>query len=528
MGKFVNPNNSAFQSAIDAEIYIDKTGLIEFTNRVLGTPQGFICNSRPRRFGKSFAANMLAAYYSRGCDSKKLFSGLGIEKNADFDKYLNQYDVIHFDVQWCLMMAGKVEETVDFISKTILKELRELYGTLIAADVQQVADALSDINAATGNKFIIIIDEWDVLIRDEAANKAVQEEYINFLRGLFKGTEPSKYIALAYLTGILPIKKYKTQSALNNFLEYTMLNPGMLAPFIGFTEAEVALLCAKYHKDFSEVKRWYDGYLLGDYHVYNPCAVVNLIFQGTFQSYWTQTGTYESILPLISMDFDGLRTAIIDMLAGASVDVTPYFFQNDMVSFRDKDDVLTLLIHLGYLGFDQLRKQAFIPNEEIRFEFAMATKLNKWNELINFQQESRSLVTAVLRKDEEAVAELLEKIHNQYTSVIKYNDENSLSSVLTIAFLGTMENYFKPVRELPTGRGFADFVYIPKPEYRGDYPALVVELKWNQSADTALKQIKEKKYTESLAEYAGSLLLVGINYDKKTKEHVCVIEEAIK
>ena len=199
-----------------------------------------------------------------------------------------------------------------------------------------------------------------------------------------------------------------------------------------------------------------------------------------------------------------------------------------MVSFRDKDDVLTLLIHLGYLGFDQLRKQAFIPNEEIRFEFAMATKLNKWNELINFQQESRSLVTAVLQKDEEAVAELLEKIHNQYTSVIKYNDENSLSSVLTIAFLGTMENYFKPVRELPTGRGFADFVYIPKPEYRGDYPALVVELKWNQSADTALKQIKEKKYTESLAEYAGSLLLVGINYDKKTKEHVCVIEEAIK
>ena len=528
MGKFVNPNNSAFQSAIDAEIYIDKTGLIEFTNRVLGTPQGFICNSRPRRFGKSFAANMLAAYYSRGCDSKELFSGLGIEKNADFDKYLNQYDVIHFDVQWCLMMAGKVEETVDFISKTILKELRELYGTLIAADVQQVADALSDINAATGNKFIIIIDEWDVLIRDEAANKAVQEEYINFLRGLFKGTEPSKYIALAYLTGILPIKKYKTQSALNNFLEYTMLNPGMLAPFIGFTEAEVALLCAKYHKDFSEVKRWYDGYLLGDYHVYNPCAVVNLIFQGTFQSYWTQTGTYESILPLISMDFDGLRTAIIDMLAGASVDVTPYFFQNDMVSFRDKDDVLTLLIHLGYLGFDQLRKQAFIPNEEIRFEFAMATKLNKWNELINFQQESRSLVTAVLQKDEEAVAELLEKIHNQYTSVIKYNDENSLSSVLTIAFLGTMENYFKPVRELPTGRGFADFVYISKPEYRGDYPALVVELKWNQSADTALKQIKEKKYTESLAEYAGSLLLVGINYDKKTKEHVCVIEEAIK
>ena len=528
MGRFVNPNNSAFQNALNAEIYVDKTGLIEATNRFLDTPQAFICNSRPRRFGKSMAANMLAAYYSKGCDSHELFADLAIGKSADYEKYLNQFDVIHVDVQWCLMMAKSAEATINFISKNILKELREIYGNVIADDVEMVADALAIISEALGNKFVVIIDEWDVLIRDEATNKIVQEEYINFLRGLFKGVEPTKYIALAYMTGILPIKKYKTQSALNNFDEYTMLEPDFLAPYIGFTEAEVKALCEQYHKDFAEVKRWYDGYELDGYNVYNPRAVVSLMLRGSFQSYWTQTGTYESILPLINMDFDGLRSAIIDMLAGESVEVIPYFFQNDMVSFRDKDDVLTLLIHLGYLAYNQKRSQAFIPNEEIRFEFAMATKVNKWSELISFQKESRALLNAVLDYDTEAVSEMLEKIHNQYTSVIEYHDENSLSSVLTIAFLSTLDYYFKPVRELPTGRGFADFVYIPKPMYREDYPALVVELKWNKSAATALQQIKEKRYTESLRDYAGEILLVGISYDKKTKEHTCSIENVMK
>ena len=528
MGLFVNPDNRAFRDAVDGEIYVDKSGVLESTNRFLGTPQKFICNSRPRRFGKSMAANMLAAYYSKGCDSHELFAGLAIAKSADYEKYLNKFDVIHLDIQWCFKEAGSAEKTVSFITQTVLGELRDIYGDIIPKHIDKVSGALAYISAATGNRFVVIIDEWDVLIRDEANNKAVQEEYIDFLRNLFKGVEPTKFIALAYLTGILPIKKYKTQSALNNFDEYTMLDSGFLAPYVGFTEAEVQALCEQYNKNFAEVKRWYDGYELDGYHVYNPRAVVSLMLRGTFQSYWTQTGTYESILPLINMDFDGLRSAIIDMLSGDAVEVIPYFFQNDMVSFRDKDDVLTLLIHLGYLGYNQKRRQAFIPNEEIRFEFAMATKLNRWSELISFQKESRALLEAVLDDDTEAVSEMLEKIHNQYASVIEYNDENSLSSVLTIAFLGTMDYYFKPVRELPTGRGFADFVYIPKPEYREDYPALVVELKWNKSAATALQQIKEKYYAESLEDYVGEILLVGINYDKKTKKHSCSIEKIVK
>lgn len=528
MGKFVNPDNSAFQRAVNSKIYVDKTELIKFTNSVLHTEQAFICNSRPRRFGKSMAANMLAAYYSKGCDSSKLFAGLEIAKSEDFTKHLNKYDVIHFDLQWLMMMANSVEETVSFVSQAIMKELRDIYGAIIGDDAQKIADALANINAATGNKFVIIIDEWDVLIRDEATNKAVQEEYIDFLRGLFKGIEPTKYIALAYITGILPIKKYKTQSALNNFDEYTMIAPTALAPYIGFTESEVQALCEKYHKDFYEVKRWYDGYLLGEYHVYNPRAVVSVMLQGMFQSYWTQTGTYESIEPLINMNFDGLKTDIVTMLSGNAIPVRTSTYQNDMVSFKNKNDVLTSLIHLGYLGYEYEAQKSYIPNEEIRSEFLDAIEETSWNEFIDFQRLSQAILDATLDLDADTVAELLEKVHMEYASVLQYNNENSLSSVLTIAYLSAMQYYFKPVREMPLGRGFADFVFIPKPRYAEYYPALVVELKWNKTAATALQQIKDRKYPVSLQGFANNILLVGINYDKKSKEHTCSIEEISK
>ncbi len=525
MGRFLNPDNEAFMVQLKSEIYIDKSDLLSYTNKVLETNQAFICNSRPRRFGKSVTANMIAAYYSKGCDSKKMFSSLKIGNYDSYEVHLNQYDVIHFDVQWCMEPAGGPEKIVSYISEKTIAELREYYPGLLTEETKSLPDALSQINAATGNKFIVIIDEWDVLIREEADNQTVQEEYINFLRGMFKGIEPTKYIALAYLTGILPIKKLKTQSALNNFEEFSMLSPKNFASYVGFTEDEVRALCERFDRRFEDVKRWYDGYMLSDYHIYNPRAVVNVMLWGEFQSYWTQTGTYESILPLINKNFDGLKADILTMLSGDKVKVKTSTFQNDMVTFRNKHDVLTLLIHLGYLAFDQKNQMAYIPNEEIRREFMDAVEDDKWDELIQFEKDSEELLEATLDMDSEAVAEFIEKIHIEYASVIQYNNENSLSSVLSIAYLSAMRYYFKPVRELPTGRGFADFVFIPKTEYADDYPALVVELKWNKNIDTALQQIRDKKYPQSLLEYTGNILLVGINYNKKTKEHECRIEQ---
>ena len=522
---FLNPDNSAFQAVLNAKIYVDKSGLLNYTNSVLASTDAFICNSRPRRFGKSITANMLTAYYSKGCDSEKMFSELEISEAEDFKKHLNKYDVIHLDIQWCMEPAGGPERIVSYISEKTIQELREYYPNVLKESTTSLPEALAMINAETGNKFIIIIDEWDVLIRDEAANQKVQEEYINFLRGMFKGTEPTKYIQLAYLTGILPIKREKTQSALNNFDEFTMLSPSILAKYIGFTEDEVQKLAGEYHQNFEEVKRWYDGYLLKDYQVYNPRAVISLMQKGEFKSYWSETASYEVIVPLINMDYDGLKTAIIEMLSGAAVKVNTATFKNDILNIQSKDDVLTYMIHLGYLGYDQTRKMAFVPNEEIRQELTIAVESKAWSEMLGFWKESENLLDATLDMDEDTVAKQIEKIQGEYVSIIQYHNENSLSSVLTIAYLSTMQYYFKPIRELPAGRGFADFVFLPKPEYRGDYPALVVELKWNKKVQTAMQQIKERKYPLSILNYTGNILLVGINYDKDNKEHQCLIEK---
>ena len=525
MGRFVNPDDSAFRGACRDRIYVDKTGLMKFTNGILGTPSAFICNSRPRRFGKSMAANMLAAYYSKGAVSKDLFSRFEIASSLDYEEHLNKYDVIHFDVQAFISLAGKPEKVVSLIQKEVIAELREYYPEYVSKNEKSLLNVLAIINVKTGAKFVVIIDEWDVLIRDDANNRKVQDEYIAFLRGIFKGTEPDKYIALAYLTGILPIKKVRTQSALNNFNEYTILDAGPLAEYIGFTEEEVKALSEKYGVDYSEVKRWYDGYLVDDRHIYNPRAVVSVMLSGKFRSYWSDTSSYKAIVPFINMNYAGLREAVLETVSGGEVSVDIDDFQNDVVSFASRDDVLTYLIHLGYLAYNEKKKTAFIPNEEIRLEMNSAVKKRDWKERTTFMERSQALFEATLDKDGEKVAEDIEKIHNDYISGIKYNDENSLSGVLTIAYLASMDHYFKPIREFPSGKGFADFVYIPRRECAEEYPALVVELKWNKDAESAIDQIRQKKYPDSIKDYTDNILLVGISYDRKSGKHECIIEK---
>lgn len=440
MGRFVNPDSSAFQVALNSRIYVDKTGLIEYTNSVLDTTNAYICNSRPRRFGKSYAANMLAAYYSKGTDSEQMFSGLRISKDADFKKHLNKYDVIHIDIQWFLANCDDADKVVSFITKSVLDELRGIYPDALPQEVVTLPDALSRVKECTGQKFVVIIDEWDVIIRDGAIIENVQDEYLNFLRGMFKGVEPTKYIQLAYLTGILPIKKERAQSAVNNLDEFTMLQADELAPYIGFTENEVKGLCEKYNRDFDKVKKWYDGYLLDGYQVYNPKAVVSVMTKGRFRSYWSETGSYEVVVPLICMNYDGLKNAIIEMLSGSEVKVDTATFKNDPAKIQNRDDVITYLIHLGYLGYNEDSESAFVPNEEIRQELITAVRSSNWDELIAFQQESRKLLTATLSMDEKQVAAEIDKFHSQYASMIQYNDENSLSNIITIAYLGAMQD----------------------------------------------------------------------------------------
>lgn len=393
MGSYVNRGNGSFERARRSRIYVDKTGLIEYTNDVLDTEQCYICNSRPRRFGKSIAAGMLSAYYGRGYDSRALFEGLEISRKPSFEKHLNRYDVIHLDIAYLLVQRPSATDTVSFMQKCVIDELKTIYPDVLSDDDRDLPLALSAVYQACGAKFVVIIDEWDAIFRENISDAAGQQAYIRLLRGLFKGEQSKDFLLLAYITGILPIKKYKSESALNNFKEFTMINPRQFSKYIGFTEQEVRDLCKTYHMDFEEAARWYDGYSFRQLkHVYNPNSVVNAMLDGEYDNYWSNTVSYESLKDYISMDFDGLRDIVVQMLAGGRCAVDTDFFQNDMTSFKCRDDVLTVLIHLGYLAYDAVFREVYIPNEEVRCAFEKAVKDTDWSQVVQAIRDSDDLL----------------------------------------------------------------------------------------------------------------------------------------
>lgn len=528
MGRYLNPSNIGFRKALKSEIYVDKTGMLEKLNKILGTTEPMICVSRPRRFGKSMAINMLSAYYSKGCDSKELFEGLTISKEHDFEEHLNKYDVIRLDMQ--LMIGEAVEMTrqnpekslFQYIQMELADELHQYYPECIVTGIP-LSKALWNVYGASGRQFIMLIDEWDSVFRNFKHDLALQKEYIDFLRSLFKGVVAEECIALAYITGILPVKKYGTESALNNFKEYTMIDADYLSEFVGFTETEVKNLCMQYQMDFEEVRKWYDGYRLNkEGHIYSPRSVIEAMKRRKYGSYWTSTETYESLKNYIMMDMYGLKDAVSQLIAGNSISVNTTKFRNDMVSMDSRDDVLSLLIHLGYLGYDASTESVFIPNEEVKREFENAIEDTGWTEVIQAIEGSKKLLENTWAGDADFVAEALERVHEENVSILNYNDENALSFVVSLAYYSARKDYFL-IRELPTGKGFADIVFVPRKN--SDKPALVVELKWDKAAVTAITQIKEKHYLSAIENYSGKILLVGINYDKQSKKHECLIEE---
>ena len=520
MGNYLNPDNSKFQRAVNSDIYVDKTGLIKYTNRVMNTMQAYVCVSRPRRFGKSMAADMLTAYYSKGCDSREVFSGLEITEDETFDRYLNKYDTVFLNVQEFLSRSSDVKELIARIKQRVIRELTRQYPDVELFDSTDLAETMQDIYAESKCPFVLIIDEWDCIFREFKNDKEAQEKYLDFLRDLIKD---KSYIHLAYMTGILPIKKYGTHSALNMFDEFSMIAPGPLACYVGFTEQEVKKLCEQYGMDMEEVKNWYDGYSFdGVLSVYSPRSVVNSMRFRKISNYWNQTETFEALQMYIDMNFEHLKDDVLSMIAGESVAVNTESFTNDMATFRTEDDVLTLLIHLGYLAYDDKTKTVKIPNSEIRAEYVNTVSVSDWGSVSKALKDSADTLNAIWQGREEQVSKAIEQAHFE-TSHIQYNDENALSYTISLA-LYAARNFYTIHRELAGGKGFADLVFIPKKQF-AEKPALVVELKWDQSAEGAIKQIKDKKYFESLEEYQDNLLLIGINYDKKTKEHVCKIEK---
>src|SRR5574344_404986 len=533
--RYINQNNDGFKKAI-GDFYVDKTDLIAFTNKNLELENCLMCVSRPRRFGKSLAAKMLNAYYSKGCSSKEIFDKFKIaddpDKTKHYEQYLNKYDVIYLDIQnmygsYCNYKDNAQLSFVKYIQQIVLDELENLFKEYDVINRKfGLADNLSFINNALGNKFIFIIDEWDFIFRDLKDDNKLQIEYINLLRDLFKGIIADRCIALAYMTGILPIKRYETQSALNNFREYTMLSPKDLAEFVGFTDTEVAAISAKYNFEHDEVRRWYNGYQLDGYHIYNPRAISELVAsKGKFENYWSDTGSLSAVLPYISMNFEGLRESIVKLIEGQEIKLNINTFKNDLVSFQCKEDVIVYLIHLGYLAYKDETRRVYIPNEEIRQELNKLVKATGWSEFAELIQNSQKLLSELFSNNEEYVANFIEERHSKLTSLFDYNCENALSYVVQNAlFAAEYTDYFGVEKEPQTGKGRADLVYLPRYYNVTERPVIIVELKWNKSAENAVNQIIDKKYYEKYKTKGTYVLMVGINYDMTTKKHSCKIQ----
>ena len=372
MGVYFNPTNEGFSEILNGK-YVDKTGRICLINDRIDTSDNLICVSRPRRFGKSFATDMLCAYYSCACDSHVLFDSLEIANNESYKTHLNIYNVIYLDIAAAISGLRRKKRSIDSLVDDIKDNIREeiIYEYPELKDFLDTSDCIKKCVEITKRKIIIVIDEWDAVIREAKENKGAQHSYFQLLREWFQNRNfTPRVVAAAYMTGILPIKKVGSESAISVFEEFTMLDPGPFTRFTGFTEEEVFKLSEEYGRDSALIKKWYDGYHFeSGSAIYNPYSVMQAVKSGNYSSHWRKTSAADNLITYINMDEEGLQADILKLLSGEHLRVNTRSFKNDFESFSSKDDVLTLLAHLGYLSYDKNSQTVRIPNEEVRQEF---------------------------------------------------------------------------------------------------------------------------------------------------------------
>ena len=523
MAIYLNPNNEGFKRTLAADIYVDKTMFINELNKFIDKGNNYVCVSRPRRFGKTIATNMMCAYYSKGCDSHELFKDLKISKVDNYEKYLNKLNFISIDIASEYQNAIDKNNLLNKLAFIVKSEFEEQFPKVKFDYAESIADCMLRVYNATGERFVIILDEYDCLVRDSFGTDLFKD-YLEFLNGLFKSNTLRSAIALAYITGILPVVRDRVQSKLNNFEEYTILDARNLAEFVGFTKEEVIPLCEKYGMDYKLCQKEYDGYHQNGYELLNPESVVKSMLYGELGNYWGKTSTFRVITDRLEHNYQGMKDDVVKMLAGENIEVNVTRYMNTMTDFNSKDDVFTYLIHLGYLAYDKKTKTCRIPNFEVRKEWYNAMEdLPDYSVTDSIIKASKEAWTQLLHKKGDAVAKALDESHIHVTSHRNYNNEDALASAIYIAFLYSLNEY-TVVKEPAAGKGIADVIYIPI--YGDDeHPAIIVELKRKNSPSVALKQIKEKQYFNLLDNYKGRVLLAGINYNKDDKTHQCRITE---
>lgn len=514
---FLNRNNSVkgFEEAVNGKYLVDKSKLIDIVSEKISTKEKYICVCRPRRFGKTMAIEMLSAYYTKELKSDYLFKGLVIKNTINYYRHLNAHNVFFINFNDYFEDAT-VEEGIQKITDGIIADLKQAYPEILA-DEKDLVLCLDIIEQVKNEKFIFLIDEWDCVFRIHKGRGKEQEKFLSFLRWLFKD---KSYVELVYMTGILPIKKYNTGSALNMFREYTMVDPKKLAPYFGFTKDELIDLCkGDTTVSVDKLLEWYDGYYMPAIGgICNPRSVIEALEEGVCKDYWSKTGGFSELEEYITINFDGLGQAVTDLVAGSCVAIDVLGFSNDLDSFQDKDEVLTALVHLGYLTFIDGKVQ--IPNKEIREEFANTIKKLSWGMVSALLRQSRELLAAVLNSEEEKVALMLEDVHDGMQEFKEYNNEHTLKCVIHLAFYAAADDYILKF-ESSAGKGYADCLMLPR---RSGIPGIIVELKYGSSAEVAIQQIRTRDYIKGIEPEVRKILLVGINYNKVSKKHECRIE----
>lgn len=502
-----------FQRARNSEIYVDKSLLIDKVSAKIGTNSQYICITRPRRFGKSMNAHMLGAYYTKNRDSRELFDDLAIAETAGYEKHLNSHNVIFIDLSRLPFECHSYKEYIVSIYKNIERDLIEAYPFL----AQKNYNDLSEMFKESGERFLFILDEWDSIFYKRFMSEEDKLSYLGFLKALLKD---QPYVDLAYMTGVLPIAKYSSGSELNMFREYNFMNDHTFDVFFGINEDEVRELCKKHTSvSYEELIRWYDGYYLSDgRHLFNPRSVNCALSDGVCLNYWTETGPMNEIADCIENNVEEVREDIVKMVAGIPVEVDLQGYSAIELNLDTRDEILSAMVVYGFLSYHDGMLR--IPNHELMEKFQRVLSRESMGEIKQIVDRSKQMVEATVAMDVEKVASILEEVHDREIPFLQYNDENSLSCVITLCYLYARKDYYIE-RELKSGKGYCDYIFLPK---KGGKPAIILELKVNDTCDHAMKQIKERGYLQKAQEHAEEVILVAISYDKDRKKHECVIE----
>lgn len=513
-------STNAYIEASKDKYFVDKSQFIDEMNKCIGTMNKYICITRPRRFGKTINAMMLASYYSKSANFKHLFDKLNISKCDSYLEHLNKHNVIYMTLN---EMPGSsncsYQEFIDRYYNLLIKDLKNQYNmNFDLSNRTLISDIFARIHGETGEQFIFILDEWDFIFNNNLFSEQERERFLQFLKDLLKDRP---YVELAYMTGVLPIAKYCSGSSLNMFREFNFMNDVRYDRYFGFTSDEVNELCKKQSKlSMKDLKEWYNGYKTQTgLEIYNPRSVCHALSDGICQSYWTNTGPMDEIIYYIKNNVEDIRNDIVKMVSGFSVFIHLEGHGAEKLSLNTRDDILSAMTVYGFLTYHDDTLE--IPNKELRLKFDYSLKDHSLGAISELVLKSNQMLEATFRKDTETMASIIEEAHQLNVSIIKYNDENSLACIITLVYLSARSQYHI-IREMPSGKGFADFVFIPNNKSK---PAFIIELKKDSTPDDALKQIEEKNYASSLKDCTGLKLAIGVSYSSKDKKHSVKVVE---